>query len=409
MAVRAPVNTQREIPPLWILALPTLTFGMLAGFVIVTLPQMLAQQGLSGGRIAIAVAVIMSPGFWSFLLAPFLDVRFRRRTYAILLGVLTAAAAAWVVLHHRSVIEVEAVMAIAFLCSMLSASAMGGWTGSLIEKAQDSHLGAWVTAFNIGGGGGGILLSGYFTQHFSPSVAAPFLFALLLSPLLVLPLIPAPPPDEKLASESFSGFIREIASLLRRIDVRVSLVMFALPSASFALTNVLGGWGRDFHADPALVNAVGGTGNILAGIVGCSLVPLLAKRLPLRPLYLAIGLIGAAFTLSLLLMPHAPWTYALAFLGENVFQSAAIATCLAIAFEVMGPGNPLAATILSLLIAVANFPIDYMEVIDGRGYDWHGVAGAFLTDALVSGTACLLLVLVLRRRLFGGAVAVEPA
>jgi hypothetical protein len=46
----------------------------------------------------------MSPSFWSFLLASFLDARFRRRTYAIPLGVLTAAAAAWVLLHHSSVI-----------------------------------------------------------------------------------------------------------------------------------------------------------------------------------------------------------------------------------------------------------------------------------------------------------------
>ena len=38
-----------------------------------------------------------------------------------------------------------------------------------------------------------------------------------------------------------------------------------------------------------------------------------------------------------------------------------------------------------------------MEVIDGHGYDWHGVAGAFLADALVSGGVCVLLWFVLFR------------
>lgn len=399
------MNTQQRIPSVWILALPALTFGMVFGFVIVTLPQLLAAQGLSGGRIAVAVAIISSPSFFSFLLAPFLDVRFRRRTYATVFGVLAAAAVSWIVLRHGSVVETEAVMLVGFLCTMLFSSATGGWVGSLIERAQASQLGAWTTGFNIAGGGAGILLSGYATQHFPPAAAAALLFPLLLVPLLVFPLIPAPPPNEAFARANFRLFIRKVASLFRRIEVLVALALFTLPSASFALTNVLGGWGNDFHADPALVSFVGGVGTILAGIIGCSLVPLIARKLPLRPLYLSIGLFGAVFTFSLLLMPHASSTYALAFLGENIFQSAAISTSLAIAFEVIGPGNPLAATILSLLLAATNLPIVYMELVDGRGYDWHGVNGAFLTDAVVSGTACLLLAVVLRRRLFARAVA----
>jgi PAT family beta-lactamase induction signal transducer AmpG len=148
-------------------------------------------------------------------------------------------------------------------------------------------------------------------------------------------------------------------------------------------------------------------GSMLAGIIGCSLMPVLARKLPLRPLYLSIGLLGAAFTVSLLFLPHVPWTYGLAFIGENIFQSAAIATAMAIIFEVIGPGNPLAATIFSLLGASGNLPIFYMELIDGRGFHWLGVDGAFISDAVVSGAACLVLAVVLRRKLFAGAVARE--
>lgn len=396
------MNTQQRIPPVWILALPALTFGMIVGFCIVTLPQMLAAQGLSGGRIPAAVAIISSPSFFSFLLAPLLDVRFRRRTYAAVFGVLAAAATSWIVIQHRSTLEVEIVMFIGFLCLMLFTSAQAGWAGSLIERAQASQLGAWGTAFNIAGSGAGILLSGYASENFSPATAAAFLFPLLLAPLLVFPLIPAPAPDQRFVREKFSHFIREVISLFRRIEVLVALALFILPSGSFALTNVLGGWGKDFHAAPSLVSFLGGTGAILAGIIGCSLMPLIARKLPLRPLYLSIGLIGAAFTLSLLLLPHAPWTYGLAMIGENIFQSAAIATAAAIIFQVIGPGNPLAATILSFLVAAGNLPIFYMELIDGRGYRWSGVNGAFLTDAVVSGAACLVLAAVLRRKIFAG-------
>lgn len=56
-----------------------------------------------------------------------------------------------------------------------------------------------------------------------------------------------------------------------------------------------------------------------------------------------------------------------------------------------------------------NLPIDYMEVADARGYDWHGLTGAFLTDALISAAACILLALALRRQLFPAGAAAEPA
>jgi PAT family beta-lactamase induction signal transducer AmpG len=398
------MNTQR-IPPLWILGLPWLTFGMVGGFVIVTLPQILAAQAVPGGRMAVAVAIILSPVFWNFVLAPFLDVRFRRRTYALVFGVLAVAATALTVVHHPSLAEVEAVMVVGFLCVCMYQSAIGGWVGSLIEKGQDSRLGAWSTVYNLGGDGIGILISGYAAEHFSPMTAAAVIFTAFLAPLLVLPMIPAPPPDKMLANENFSRFAREIISLFKRREVLVALLLLTLPSASFALTNALGGWSGEFHATASFISVISGVGLILGSIAGCALVPPIARKIPLRPLYLTIGFVGAAFTLSLLLLPRTPATYGLAFMGENLLQAAAIATAFAIIFELIGPGNPLAATTFALLSAAMCFPIDYMEIVDARGYDWHGLTGAFITDALVSASACIVLAIILGRRL----VPAQPA
>lgn len=391
------MTTERRVPPPWLLSVPIAIFGMTGGFIIVTLPQMLAAMGVPGGHIAVAVAVITSPGFWAFLLAPFLDVRFRRRTYALFFGLLAVTATAFTVLYHPSKMEIEIVMTAGFLSLALYGAAVGGWTGALIEKDQNIKLGSWNTIFNIGSGGLGVLLSGYFTQHFTPGHAALLIFVIFLSPMLAFFFIPAPPPDDRVASENFVRFVKEVASLLKRREVLVALTLFLLPSASFALTNTLGGWGKDFHASPGLVSFVGGVGAMIAGVVGSFLVPPIAKKFALRPMYLAIGMIGAVFTLSLLLLPRAPGTYGLAFLGENTFQAAAFATANGITYEVIGKGNPLAATIFALLLSATNFPIDYMEIVDGHGFDWHGVTGAFMADALVSGSVCIILWIVLFR------------
>lgn len=389
------MSAARRVPPAWVLSIPVATFGMTAGFIIVTLPQMLAALGVPGGRIAVAVAVITSPGFWVFLLAPFLDVRFRRRTYALTFGLLAVCATAFTVLHHPSQVLIETVMTIGYLSLALYGAAVGGWTGALIEKDQNSKLGAWNTVFNICSGGLGVLLSGYLVQHFSPDIAALLVFVLFLAPMLTFFFIPAPPPDDVIASESFLRFGREVTSLFKRRQVLIALLMFTLPSASFALTNTLGGWGKDFHAGPGLVTFFGGVGGMIAGVIGSFLIPPIAKKFPLRPMYLAVGIIGACFTLSLLLLPRVPGTYGLAFLGENIFQAAAFATSYAIIYEVIGKGNPLAATIFALLTNALNLPIVYMEVVDGHGFDWHGVSGAFAADALVSGGVCVLLWIVL--------------
>jgi PAT family beta-lactamase induction signal transducer AmpG len=391
------MNTPRRVPPAWVLSIPVATFGMVSGFVIVTLPQILAALGVPGGHIATAVAVITSPGFWVFLIAPFLDVRFRRRTYSLVFGLLAVCATVFTVLYHPSQIEIEAVMIIGYLSLALYGASVGGWTGALINKDQSSKLGAWNTVFNICSGGLGILISGYVTQRLSPDHAAMMIFVVFLAPMLTFLFIPAPPPDDTLASESFVRFSREVVSLLKRREILVALTMFLLPSASFALTNTLGGWGKDFHASPGLVSLFGGIGGILAGIFGSFLIPPIAKKVPLRPMYLAVGIIGASFTLSLLLLPRVPATYGLAFLGENIFQAAAFSTAYAIIFEVIGKGNPLAATTFALLTNAMNLPIVYMEFIDGHGFDWHGVAGAFAADALVSGGICVLLWIVLFR------------
>ena len=389
------MSTPNRIPPPWVLSIPVATFGMVFGFVIVNLPQILAAQHVPGGHIAVAVAIITLPNSLVFMIAPILDVRFRRRTYATVFGILAVSGTALTVFYHPSKVEIEVVMTITCLSVALYGASIGGWTGALIDKDSHSKLGSWNTVFNICSGGAGIYLSGLIIQHLPPGPAALSILVLFMAPMLVFFVIPAPAADDTLASESFRRFGRDVMALFQRREVLVALAMFILPTASFALTNTLGGWGNEFHASPGFVSSIGGLGSILAGVAGSFLIPPIAKRFQLRPMYLAVGIIGACFTMSLLLLPRTPTTYGIAYIGENLFQAAAFATSFAIIFEVIGKGNPLAATIFAVLTNALNLPIDYMEVVDGHGFDRGGVAGAFLTDALVTGVLCILLWIVL--------------
>ncbi len=390
-AMTQTVTKASRLPPVWLMGLTNATFGMYGGFAAVTLPQMLAAEGIPGGRIAAITATVLSPGFWAFLLAPMLDVRFSRRAYALVFTVVAAAAMAFTVAHRGQPALMQAAMILGYTAACLVQSAVGGWVGSLIGKEQDSGLGAWFAVANLGAGGVMMLVAGQLITRLRPMLAGGLLAAFLLIPLLTYLAIPAPPADRRLARDTFRQLFAQIAALARRREVLLALMLFVLPASSFTLTNVLGGIAGDFRASERLVSVLAGVGSAAAGVVGSLLLPPLAKKLPLMPLYLAIGTAGAFFTLLLLLLPHAPWSFAVAITGENLFQALAFATANAISFETIGRGNPVAATQFSVLIAAVNLPITYMGFVDGRAYTAGGVRGSFALDAGVSLAVCLLL------------------
>lgn len=368
---------------------------MVLTFAVITVPQILADQGVPGGHIAAITAAIISPGWWAFLFAPILDVRFRRRTYALVLGFLAAISAAFIAFDHHNLLAVEIAAFTSTVAASFYQGAVGGWMGSLIEKKQDGLLSSWF----IGGGiaaGGIMAMSGEpIVLHAPPILAAAFLFFVVALPMTFFVVIPAPEPDKLLAAESFGRFWREVLSLFKRSEVLIGIVLFVLPSASFSLTNVLAGIGKDYHASPAMVSFLAGGGYIIAGVVGMFLVPQLAKKFPLRPLYLGIGVVGASFT------------FAIVFTGELIFQALALTVGTGIIFEIIGRNNPLAATTFTLLMSVMNVPISYMGFVDGWAYNLRGLVGSFVVDAGFGMAACILLAITLRRWLFATRPEVE--
>jgi PAT family beta-lactamase induction signal transducer AmpG len=298
-------------------------------------------------------------------------------------------------LNLHDLIRIYIAMFVGMAAMYLAYGALGGWLSTVSPKEHENRLSAWLTVANIGGGGTMSVVGGELIQHLSPLVAAPLLSAFILLPAGIFLFIPAPGPDRRLAGESFRAFWADVFALLRRRDVLIAIALFVSPAGTFSLSNVLAGLGNDFHASARAVSLLGGAGVIVAGICGSLLLPVLAKRMSLRPLYLTLGAVGGIFTLSLMLLPSTPVSFGVALVGQNVFQALAITCCVAITFEVIGRDNPLAATAYVLLAYSYNVPISYMPLIDGWGYSLHRVAGMFAADGGISIAACLLMFLVL--------------
>lgn len=388
------MSPERSVPP-WLMGLSGASFGLLSGFLALTLPQALAAQHVPETTIAMISAVSFTPGFSVFLVSPILDVRFSRRWYATLLTAVAAVLTGVCVmnLHHLLVLGVAAVAGYAAIC--LAYAALGGWLSTVSRKEDENKLSAWLTATNVGSGGLMSIVGGELVQHLPLPMAALLLGGLIMLPTSIFIFIPAPGPDRRLASESFRTFSAEVFALLRRRQVLIAIALFVAPCGTFSLVNILYGVGNDFHASPREVSLLGGVGVVFAAMCGTMLFPKLAKLIPLRPLYVTIGVVGGLFTLALILLPRTSGTFALVLIDENMFQALAITCSVAIAFETIGSNNPLAATTFAILNAAYNLPIAYMPMADGWGYSLRGVTGAFAVDAGIGITASLFMGLLL--------------
>jgi PAT family beta-lactamase induction signal transducer AmpG len=370
------------------MGLSNATLGFSNGIILFVMPQLMAAEHLPEAKIATITAIAASPGFWFVLFSPILDVRLSRRCYATLFAALssTAAATALLSLHHLVVLQIA--MVVCYASAILSSSALGGWLSNIAPHEEKNPLSKWMNIALISGMGVIVAAGGEFVQRLPVISAALLMGAIVFLPTAIFLFMPAQRADRRLASESFGQFNREVISLLRRREVVLVLLLFLSPCSTFALTNLLGGLGADFHASARTVSLAGGVGAFIPGLLGCFLFPVVAQHLRLRSFYFANGIVGCLFTLSLVMMPHTSFTFALAVFGEFLFQAVSFSIQIGIVFEAIGADNPLAATTFAFLTAATNIPVTYLTVINGHAYSIAGITGMLFTDAAIGITAC---------------------
>lgn len=378
------------IPIAW-LGLANLPFGLYGGLALITMPQLLAARHVPEPQIAAITAAAMIPTVCGFLVAPILDVRFNRRSYALFFGAMTALTGWFSLFQLGSLGVLTATLVTGFLFANLFYNALGGWLGDLVPSGDEGRLGATFTIGNVGGFGVAAILFISVIRGLSPVWGPVAVGAAIALPLLLLVVVPVSTAERRSARESFGTLMRDLGRLLRSRIVLRTLLLFSLPASSFALTNILGAVGAEFGASERFVAVLAGTGVTAAAIAGTMLVPVIIKRVSPLLLYLMIGSVGALFTLTLIVLPRTPAVFALAMVFENVFQAAALGVEATIIFRTIGEDNPLASTQFGLLQAATAFPITYMQAIDGQGYRVGGLNGGLLTDAGLSLLACAVL------------------
>ena len=368
---------------------------MNGALLLITMPQLLAAQHLPATRIAAITAMALAPGFVSFLLAPLLDWRWSRRTWAILFTLVTSLGSVMALAFVRRPEILPVFFFLSNLGAYLVAAACGGWFGELVARDRQGALGSWFAAVNIASGGLVAALAIPIFRGLPEPLGALTLGGLNLLALPLLLMTPCPAADARLAREGVAAFAKDVARVVRRPIVLWTLLLFVSPATAFALTNSLSGYAAAFHTPEATAGLLGGAGVCVAGIVGSLIAPMLGAGLPPRVLYIVLGLLGASFSLLLIWLPRTPALFGVALLGENIFQAAAFAISNLISLNALGEDNPLAATQFGLLFASSAIPLTYIQIIDGAAFSAHGLNGGLFADAALTAVASVVLALIL--------------
>jgi MFS transporter, PAT family, beta-lactamase induction signal transducer AmpG len=382
----------RRLPP-WAMGLALTPLGFYYGYISTAIPILLSARGNSVGSIAGIQATAFSPTFWAFALCPILEVRFSRRTYAFLFAMLSAVCLAASTLLVGQLGVFTAVVTFGCVSTVLFGSAVSGWLADVIKDRDYNQVGAFSNIANLGAAGVFSALSVVLIRRVSADSAALLLATILLIPTSLLLFIPVPPRAIRAASEAFRTLYRDVVYACRRPGFLIGMVCFLSPTACFALTNIFSSLGRDFGVSEKWVTSINGPSVAAFCSLGCLAGIWLCHRYRRQTVYVLAGLGGAMAAGGLMVSPHTLVYYAAGVVVYNFFQGINYAAFGALQFEIVGPGNPLAATQMALLSAALNVPITYMTAVDGHFHTTHGLNGMLLVDAgssVAMGTVLLL-------------------
>lgn len=394
---------QRRYMPAWVTGI--LYGGTYNGFASVSLSQLMPEHGVTLGRTADMIALILTASYVSFLITPLVDCGLPRRVWAGLLAITAAVclcisvpmlgAAAQNGGHGPHANLFLFVVFFGYLCNQMYTSTIGGMVPNIVRPSQHSAASAWLNISYLALTGAGGALCVWEVRNLPTHIA------MLTVPIPILlgaiPLFFIPKEDRvpRQVGEAMRKLFSDLWHTARQPSYLFALLVFVIPSATFALQNLFGGMGADFHASPELTNLSVGLLFTIACAIGAAVGGPLSNRLDRRFLFIAPAMLAALGSLAMAFGPKTPWVFAAGLFFYNLMAGINYTATSALVFQIVGKNNPLSATQYAVSIAACNLAITGSVFADGRGSDHFGVRGALITDAslsLVLGAIVLLLV-----------------
>ena len=396
-------TSSRRYMPAWVTGI--LYGGTFNGFASVSLSQLLPEHGVSLERTAVMITLILTASYVSFLVTPVVDCGMPRRAWAGLLAIVAAGCLSVAVpLMARAgenggrgphATELMLVLFLGYLSNQIYTSAIGGMVPNLVRPSQQAAASAWLNISYLALTGAGGALSVLEVRRLPLHVAMMTVPLPILLGAVPLFFIPKEERVPRRVGEALRRMFCDLWETARQKNYLFALLVFVIPSATFALQNLLGGMGPEFHASADLTNLLVGVLFTVACALGAWVGGPLCNRIDRRLLFVAPAMLAAVGSLAMAFGPKTPMVFGVGLFFYNLMAGVNYTATSALVFQIVGKNNPLSATQYAVSIAACNLAIAVSVRADGAGAGHFGVRGALITDALLSlvlGTVVLLLV-----------------
>jgi MFS family permease len=362
-------------------------FGLVTGFISVTLGYLLGKAGVKAEGVAALVAISFIPQTWKFLWAPVADLTLsRKRWYALsavlcgfglaALGAIPPVAAS---LPLMSAVAFAASLATTFLAmSVESLMAYG------TPDAERGRAGGWFQAGNLGGfgigGGAALWIAEHFPQPWLPGVT---LGAVSLLCCIALAFIQEPQKFERPPSVFLSivRVLSDLWSVARSRPGFLALLICFLPIGTGAATNLWAAISADWRASANTVALVTGALGGVASAAGCLVGGYWCDRMDRKKAYWVFGLVQAACAIAMAISPRTEVVYIAYVMLYAFISGLTYAAFSAVVLEAIGHGA--AATKYNVFASLSNMPIAYMTLVEGWAHTRSGASTMLWAEAAI--------------------------
>lgn len=373
-------------------------FGMVSGYLTVTLGFLYSKAGISTEMIAGLVATMLVPQIFKFLWAPLVDVTFTVKKWYILSTLVTAG-----VIMATGMLPVKAsiwpVLTVLIIVASIASTFVGAAANNLsaydTPEDKKGRVSGYIQAGNLGGGsiggGAGLLLAQYLPQPWMVSGTLALVCALCCFGLFYVNESHTSIRD-KSPLKTVVNVLADIWGTIKNRLGLLALILCLIPLGSGAASNLFAAIAIDWKASGTIVALITGIIGGLVTAVGCLTGGWLCDLMNRQIAYVLMGLLQAFCCVAMAYFPHTQYMYIVWTLCYAVTSGLAYAAFNAYTLEAIGKGA--AATKFELYAGVSNTPIYAMTAIAGIAYTKWGAKGMLNTEAVCALAGAVLFLVI---------------
>ena len=383
-------------------------FGVLNGYISVTLGFLLTKAGISLAGVASIVSLSFLPNILKFLWAPLVDTTLTVKKWYIIADICTAAGILMTGIMPLKSGSLPLLMVIIFLASLANTNIAMATEILIAQDVPDElkgRAGGWLQTGNLGGfglgGGAGIWLAERIHITWMPGAIIASI-CLLCGLGLVLIKEPAPFSREKNYLKTVGNLVNDIWILIKSRAGFLVLFLCVLPIGSGAASSLWSSISKDWSASPnAVALAVGVVGGVFSAI-GCLLGGWICDLMDRKKAYILFGLLEGLCALAMAISPRSQLMYVIWTSVYAITMGLAYAGFSAFVLEAIGKIG--AATKYNVFAALSNIPIYLMIFVDERAHSKWSATGMLLAETIMPVLGAVLFISV-----YAWANRVKPA